>query len=138
MVAKHHAAFVLVYCAAFIHAQGTITTIAGGGQVQFAVGGPATNVPLANIGGITTDSQGNVYVADSNHHVVEKIATTGVLTIVAGNGAAGSSGDGGPATNASFEWPGALTAERAGNLFIGNRCAVRTISGDGTHSTYTP
>ena len=96
-----HSVFVFILCTVFVQAQGIITTIAGGGQFQVTwIGGPATNVPLGLIQGVATDSQGNVYASDASNFLVVKVAPSGVLTIVAGNGTAGTGGDGGPATSA--------------------------------------
>lgn len=136
LAAKHRVALSLVFCAAFVHAQGTITTIAGGGQFQVTgVGSPATNVPLGGIGGVATDPQGNVYAVDATNFIVVKIATTGVLTIVAGNGTGGTGGDGGPATNAPFQGPGALAADASGNLFFADGFRVRKVTTQGIIST---
>ena len=49
---------------------------------------------------------GNVYIADTANNRVRKVASNGVITTVAGNGAAGFSGDGGPAVNAHGRQPG--------------------------------
>jgi trimeric autotransporter adhesin len=147
VAAKYCVASILVFCVPFVHAQGVITTIAGGGQFQFTgVGGPATNAPLGRTAGITTDPQGNVYAADQDNHIVVKIAPTGLLTIVAGNGTVGYSGDGGPATEASFIGPVAVAADGAGNIFVldygvppalpAGVCVVRKVIGDGTISTF--
>ena len=45
-------------------------------------------------------------------------AATGVITTVAGNGTAGFSGDGGPATNAGLSYPEGVAVNGSGNLFI--------------------
>ncbi|HXB75695.1 MAG TPA: Ig-like domain repeat protein [Candidatus Acidoferrales bacterium] len=96
---------------------GLITTIAGGGSG--GVGGPATSAQLTTPGGIAIDSADNLYVADSgNNRVVRVDAATGILTLVAGNGAASSSGDGGPAAQASVNRPYGVALDAAGNLFI--------------------
>ena len=130
-------ALILSFFATLLHAQAIITTIAGGGQFQVAaVRGPATNVLLGQIYGVATDPQGNVFAIDATNHIVVKVATTGTLTVVGGNGTMRSSGDGGLATNASFQGPSAIAANGVGNLFIGDGCAVRKISADGTISTF--
>src|SRR5258708_2153657 len=119
LTANYRVALTLLVCATLAHAQGIITTIAGGGQFQLTgIGGPATNVPLGRIQGVATDRQGNVYASDASNFLVVKIAHGGVLTIVAGNGTAGTGGDGGPATGASLQAPGALAIDAAGNVFI--------------------
>jgi len=99
---------------------GTIVTIAGTGMYGTAgVGGPAVNAELSSPGGIAIDSADNLYIADgSNNRVVRVDAATGILTLVAGNGAAVYGGDGGPAAQASIYEPGGLALDAAGNLFI--------------------
>ena len=100
----------------------TVTTIAGGGPVSYiGNGGPAT---LANLGGpddIAFDSQGNLYIADPGYLLVRKIdMTTGIITTVAGDGTfnPGYSGDGGPATLASFYYPSGIAFDSQDNLYI--------------------
>ncbi|MSV36087.1 MAG: hypothetical protein EXQ47_10910 [Bryobacterales bacterium] len=125
-----------LWIAALGHAEGIITTIAGGGQFQVnGIGGPATSVPLGVIQGIATDLQGNVYVSDAADLIVVKISTTGVLTIVAGNGTYGLEGDGGPAINASLSSPEALTTDTSGNLFIVDSGRIRKVTPQGIIST---
>ena len=49
------------------------------------------------------DSAGDIFIADTgNNRIREVNHTTGVITTVAGNGTAGYSGDGGPATAAEL------------------------------------
>ena len=100
-----------------------------------AAGGPAVDVPLGLIQGVATDRQGNVYASDTAHFLVVKIAPSGVLTIVAGNGTAGTVGDGGPATSASFQAPGALAVDASGNLFVADLDRVREVTPQGIIST---
>src|SRR4051812_5219970 len=91
-----------------------ITTVAGGAWAFRGDGQPATQAGLSTIQGIALDSAGNVYVADTDNFLVEKISPTGVLTVVAGNGIKGASGDGGPATHASLGPPTAVAVDAAG------------------------
>ncbi len=123
-------------CLSLAHAQGIITTIAGGAKFQVTgIGGPAADVPLGTIRGVATDPQGNVYAVDATNFIVVKIATNGVLTVVAGNGTGGPEGDGGPAINASFRGPSALAADAFGNLFLADGFRVRKVSPDGIITT---
>lgn len=104
---------------------GIITTVAGNGSGTFSGdGGPATAAgmyPLA----VVLDAAGDLYIADSynyidsgqNYRIRRVDASTGMITTVAGTGAFGSSGDGGLATDAKL-WPGGLTLDANGNLFI--------------------
>jgi len=132
-----HSVFVFILCTVFVQAQGIITTIAGGGQFQVTwIGGPATNVPLGLIQGVATDSQGNVYASDASNFLVVKVAPSGVLTIVAGNGTAGTGGDGGPATSASLKAPGAVAADAAANVFFVDGNRVRKVTPQGVITTF--
>lgn len=80
-----------------------VTTFAGDGTLAFGGdGGSAlaaqTNFPY----GIAVAPDGTVYFSDSGNYRIRKIDPTGVITTVAGTGAAGSHGDNGPATSATF------------------------------------
>ncbi len=110
---------------------GNITTIAGDGTTSF----------LSSPNAVTVDASGNVFIADTYHNRVRRLSG-GVLTTVAGNGLAGFSGDGGPATMAKLNQPRDLALDAAGNLFIVDRPRVRrvdaltgiidTVAGNGT------
>jgi sugar lactone lactonase YvrE len=81
---------------------GLLTTVAGNGTYGFAGdGGLATSAALASVRGVAVDALGNLFIADIGNNRVRKVDLAGVISTVAGNGAAGYSGDGGPATNAS-------------------------------------
>lgn len=83
---------------------GIITTFAGNGNVVFAGdGGQATAAAVPSPSGIAVDEQGNVYISSSRR--VRKVAPNGIITTIAGTGAAGFSGDGGPATSATLRGP---------------------------------
>jgi uncharacterized protein (TIGR03437 family) len=99
-------------------------------------GGPATSAQLANAHGIAIDRQGSIYIADTDNHRIRKI-TAGVISTLAGNGHAGSSGDGGPAALALLNSPYGLAVDPAGNLYVadfGNH-KVRRIAADGSITT---
>jgi sugar lactone lactonase YvrE len=102
-------------------ATGFISTIAGTGVNGFSGdGGAATSAQIGNARGVTVDSAGNIYVADNDNNRIRKIdALSGIITTVAGNGAATFSGDGGLATAAgigsnAFE----AAVDSAGNIFF--------------------
>ena len=119
------------------HAQGVITTVAGSEWI-FPTGPlPATDAPLGRIGGVAVDLDGNVLAADSDNNLVVKISPTGVLTVVAGNGFHGFSGDGGPATSASLAFPRGVAVDAAGNLYIADQenGRVRKVSPGGIITT---
>jgi len=101
---------------------GTITTVAGSGVAGFSGdGGPATLARLRAPSGVAVDSAGNLYVSDGGDNRIRKVRPGGIIATVAGNGAAGFSGDGGPASAASLNWPQGLALDAAGNLYIADR-----------------
>ena len=68
---------------------------------------------------LVVDSSNNIYVTDVTHSTVKKISRSGIVTVIAGNGTAGFSGDGGPATAAQLNYPqGGLAIDASGNLYI--------------------
>ena len=99
---------------------GAITTVAGGESGVFGGdGGPATAAGLGLPCAVAIDSSGNVFIADWADQRIRMVsAATGIITTVAGNGTAGFSGDGGPATSASLQFPSGVAVDRAGNLII--------------------
>jgi sugar lactone lactonase YvrE len=100
-----------------------ITTAVGTGDNGFAGdGGSATAALLNGPFDVAFDGTGNLYFSDTFNHRIRRIdARTGVITTVAGNGDAGYSGDGGPATHAALNEPYGIVLDRAGNLFIADR-----------------
>ena len=99
---------------------GVITTVAGIGVAGFSGdGGPSTSASLAEPSGVAVDEGGNLLIADRSNNRIRRVdAGTGVMSTVAGNGAGGFSGDGGPATAASFLWPTSVAVDGDGNVFI--------------------
>jgi len=95
------------------YGQSTINTVVGGGPSGLPPTSASLGVPVA----VTQDSSGNVYIADTHFNRVYKISN-GVLTVLAGNGVMGYSGDGGAATNAELSLPSGLAVDGAGDVFI--------------------
>lgn len=123
---------------------GIITTLAGDGYYGFTGHGPATSARVNYPWGVTLDGSGNLFIADTGNTRIRRVdAVTGIITTVAGNGTFGFSGDGGPATDASFYSIKAVAVDCFGNLFItdyGNHRIRRvdaatgiitTVAGDG-------
>jgi sugar lactone lactonase YvrE len=118
--------------------RGIMTTVAGSGVKGYdGDGGDARSAKLNNPAGVNHDRLGNLFIADSGNMVIRKVAPTGAITTVAGNGTQGDTGDGGPAINAQMDLPEHVVVDAEENLFVaeygGNR--VRRVAADGTIST---
>src|SRR2546427_11279326 len=112
-----------------------VETVAGSSLIGDL--GPATAAQISNIQGIALDRFGNLYLSDTDNHRVRKVSTAGVITTVAGTGAAGFSGDGGPASAAQLNFPYGLAVDYNGYLYIadlGNQ-RVRRVAPDGGIAT---
>jgi sugar lactone lactonase YvrE len=116
---------------------GIITTVAGGGVPGRGAdgignGGPATNAILKNPSSVALDSWGSLYIADSANNLVRKVSN-GTISVVAGDGNPGYSGDGEIATGASLNNPTSIRLDAAGNLYIAdsNNGLIRQVNGAG-------
>ena len=102
---------------------GNISTVAGTGAEGFGGdGGLATSAKLDAPCAVAFDAAGNLHIVDSGNHRIRKVdALTGNISTVAGTGAEGFGGDGGPATSAMFNHPMAIALDGVGNLYIADR-----------------
>ncbi len=114
---------------------GALELVAGDGtQAVSPDGVPAAGSPLSTPVGLALDPSGRLYIAESGSGRVRRIESDGTLGTVAGSGARGSEGDGGPATEASLGRPQGLALD-AGRLFIADQLEhrVRVVDlNDGT------
>jgi trimeric autotransporter adhesin len=131
---------------------GDMYTIAGSATGADGIsgdGGPGTAALLANPFGLSVDSAGNVYLADTGNNEVRELAasshtqwgqamTTGDIYTIAGSsfGVSGNSGDDGPATGALLYAPADVAVDSAGDLYIadGLNNQIREVTAvSGTH-----
>jgi sugar lactone lactonase YvrE len=118
---------------------GVIRTVVGwGGQPGFSGdGGRASDARVQFPQGVTVDSHGDLYIADTGNNRIRKVTCcvngAPVINTVAGNGTDGSGGDGGPATSAQLSNPYSVAVDSAGNLFIADfsNHRVRKVTPDG-------
>lgn len=108
-----------------------IRTIAGNGAKGFSGdGGPASSAQVNNPFGLVRGPDGALYFCDTDNHRIRKIAADGRISTVAGSGARGYSGDGGPALEAKMNEPYEVRFDPAGDLFVVERAShtVRRIA----------
>jgi uncharacterized protein (TIGR03437 family) len=125
-----------------LHAQ-VITTFAGTDWLPHLDGVVATQAPLGAVAGfgLTLDPQGRPVIADAGNNVVVRVEPSGTLTVIAGNGIPGSTGDGGPATGASLGlsatvYNPSVAYDSQGNLYIGAGNTIRRVDRNGVIRTF--
>jgi sugar lactone lactonase YvrE len=99
---------------------GVIETVAGDHTIGYSGdGGPATAATMYRPFGVTVDSAGDIYIADTYNSVVRYVdASSGKISTIAGNGVYGFAGDGGAATAAEMADTWGVTLDASGRLFI--------------------
>ncbi|MEZ4365431.1 MAG: hypothetical protein R2939_03975 [Kofleriaceae bacterium] len=99
---------------------GVITTHVGTGVLgSSGDGGPATSARLAGPWGLAVNAAGDLWISEYLGYRVRRVrAATGTIELVAGGGATGNTGDGGPATSAWLYRPSGLAVDADDNLYI--------------------
>ncbi len=98
---------------------GIITTFAGTGEKEHTGdGGKASEAGIFGARAVCVDGNGNVYICEREGGSLRKIDSSGIITLIAGNGDKGYSGDGGPAIDVIFNGPKAIRCDSKGNVLI--------------------
>jgi streptogramin lyase len=98
----------------------SVSTFAGTGEKGYSGdGGPATSATMDNPFGVVRGPDGAIWYCEYTGQRIRRVDKDGKITLIAGTGKAGYSGDGGPATAATFNLPHELRfGPKRGNLFI--------------------
>jgi len=123
---------------------GTLSIVAGEvGQCGTPTPGPATSSMLASPIGVAVDSSGNLYIADQGtengpNDVIEKVTSSGTLSIFAGELGASGAPTPGPATDSMLNYPQAVAVDGAGDVFIADTSngVVEKVNAEGILSIY--
>ena len=100
-----------------ISSTGNVSTIAGSAGVIGSTDGVGSAARFNSPYAIVFDSSGNLYIADSNNHIIRKMTSSGNVTTIAGStGTAGSSDEIGIA--ARFNKPMGMVIDSLGNFYI--------------------
>ena len=112
----------------------TVSTLAGGSSGS--VDGTGTAAKFKAPAGVAIDAAGNVFVADTNNHVIRKVTAAGVVTTFAGTAGSPGSADG-TGSAARFNFPRGIAADGSGNLFVAdnNNHTIRKVTPDGVVTT---
>lgn len=104
-----------------------ISTVAGtGAQGLSGDDGPASNALLSNPSDVAVDGNNNFYIVEQGNHRVRRVNTgSQIIKTVAGTGAQGFGGDGGPALQAQFSMPASIAFDALGNLYVGDSANSR-------------
>jgi sugar lactone lactonase YvrE len=117
---------------------GIARRIVGTGVAGFSGdGGPALEAQINFSNHLVADAAGNLYIADTGNNRVRRVSTDGIITTWAGTGARGYTGDGGPATEATFAGPAAIAIDGQGSVYVAdfaNHC-IRMITSEGIITT---
>jgi DNA-binding CsgD family transcriptional regulator/sugar lactone lactonase YvrE len=116
---------------------GTVKTVFGTGSLGSAGdGGPPLASSMSQSTGIAFSPDGSLYIADTGNHRIRAVDHGGIVVNVAGDGAEGFAGDGGPATRARLSSPSAI-AFADGVLYIADNgnARVRAVAPSGTITT---
>ena len=115
---------------------GVVTTLAGTAGSSGSTNATGSAARFGNPIGVSVDTAGNVFVADSNNSTIRKVTSAGVVTTLAGTaGSTGSTDATGSA--ARFNYPVGVSVDTAGNVFVAdfNNKTIRKVTSAGVVTT---
>ena len=121
-----------------IDCNGIITTVAGNGIYDSnGDNGSATQASLMFPSGIAIGNDGSLYISEFGANKIRKVSPGGIISLVAGNGLSGDSGNGGPAIEASINRPPHLALGPDGALYFTEYSGhkVKRVTQDGIIQT---
>jgi sugar lactone lactonase YvrE len=101
-------------------ATGLIRTVVGnGGEYRYQGLDEPPSPSVSRPSGITLDDEGNLYITDSDNHLVRRWdRLSGRIERIAGVGVSDYSGDGGAALEAGLSYPFGIVFDRAGRVLV--------------------
>ena len=120
-----------------------VLRVVAGGGTDPGDGIPATQAQLSAVEGVAARPNGDLVIADTYHNRIRTVGRDGIITTIAGTGAIGSAGDGGPAVDAELFFPFAVAVTPRGEVVVADtynqrirridqRGQITTIAGTGT------
>ncbi len=97
-----------------VDTNGILTTVAGNPfNVSFLGDGntAAFGATLIQPRGVAVDTLGNIFIADTGHHRIRMVDTSGIINTIAGNGTPGFN-------TGELSFPSAVAVDNLGNVFI--------------------
>lgn len=108
---------------------GSVSTLAGGREGY--ADGAGASASFHTPSGLAIDGAGNLYVADTGNNRIRKVTPAGVVSTLAGDGAAGFRD--GPAAAAQFDGPIGVAVDARGQVYVADTYndRVRVVTPDG-------
>lgn len=115
---------------------GVVTTLAGSPRVSGTAEGTGSSARFTSPQGVAVDANGNIYVADTNNHVIREVTPNGVVTTLAGSPKASGTADG-TGSAAQFTQLQGVAVDGSGNLYVAdiNNHTIRKVAPSGVVTT---
>ncbi len=118
---------------------GRVVTLVGTGSTTFNGSGlPGIATGVYSPYDVTHGPNGTIYFTEVSGNRVRRLEADGTVTLLAGDGVAGFSGDGGPALQARLSGPRGIAVADDGTVYVADYTnqRIRRIAPDGTISTF--